>query len=167
MVAGTAMMALCIWGMGIPLIGMGILGGVSSLLTLYLDKDTYKQAITQLVKAKSLSMESLFTVSTLIALGFSWASLFISWLPMMFDAALFILGFKSIGTAIKESAKRRITTMSFRDYAPKNIEVEESKDSYKSSLVNDLLPQNVIIVRSGQTVPVNAILRCACGTLKI
>jgi len=155
--AGAAMMAICLFWMGIPFLVISILSGISSLLTLFLGKDTYKQAATQLVKAKTLSMESLFTVSTLVALGVSCASFFIPWLPMMFDAALFILGFKNIGTAIKESAKQRVAKMSCRDYAPKEIEVEGSENKFQRYLVKDLLPGNIIIVRSGQTVPTNAI----------
>ncbi len=167
-ISGAAMMALCIWGMGIPLLAMYIIAGVSSLLTLYLGKETYQQAAIQLVKAKTLSMDFLFAVSTLIALGVSWARFFVPWLPMMFDAPLFILGFKNMGAAIKESAKRRATKMSFRKYAPKEIDMEESEESVeedndnilrriKSALVTELVPGDIIIVRSGQTVPTNAI----------
>ena len=156
-IAGLAVLGICIWGTGIPLLGLFLMGGISSLLTLYIGKDTYKHAIINLVKTKTLSMESLFTVSTLLALGISCASFFVPWLPMMFDAALLILGFKNIGQAIQESAKQKIIKKSFRSLAPKKIQFQESFNSTKriDADVSVLVPTNVIIVYKGQTVPVD------------
>ena len=156
-IAGVAVVCFCIWGMGLPLIAMYLVGVASSALTLYFGKETYKQAYTQLTKTKSLTMDTLFAVSTLLAIGVSCAGFIVPWLPMMFDAALLILGFKNIGKAIQESAKQSLTEKSFQSYAPAQVVVEKAPGILKKMLVKHLWPGNIILVYSGETIPVDGV----------
>lgn len=156
-VTGIAILALSVSGVGIPFLGMALLGGISTLLTLYFGKETYQQAASSLVNAKSLSMDSLFSVSTLLALAVSCAHFFVPGLPMLFDAALLILGFKNVGKAIEESVKQQITKKSFRSYAPSSIEAEISPLLRREIPVKNIRPGNIIYVKKGQTVPVDGV----------
>lgn len=156
---GLALMIICACGLSLPLFAMCLIGGMSTLLTLILGWDTYKSTAVSLFKYKTWSMEALFTVSTLTAIGISIASIFVPWLPMLFDAALLIFGFRHIGIAIEEKAKRKIMDKStFKDSVPKEIEVEEKETKrIVVKLVKDLQPGDVIIVRKGKKIPVDGI----------
>ncbi|MHB1947854.1 MAG: heavy metal translocating P-type ATPase [Gammaproteobacteria bacterium] len=151
---GAALLAVSILGFGIPAVTMGIIGAISSVVTLYLGKETYYKAAINFVKTKTVTMESLFTVSTMIAMGVSIAALFIPGLPMMFDAALLILGFKHIGKAIEETVKQKVNKQTFSSRAPREVLLE---CAVKTVAVNALRPGHIIIVRSGQTLPVDGI----------
>jgi Cu2+-exporting ATPase len=151
---GISLLALTLSGLGIPMLIMGMLALTSSLVTLYLGKETYKKAITKLTKTKTLSMESLFTVSTLIAVIVTGLSFIIPGLPMLLDAALLILGFKHIGKGIEEATKKSLTSHSFRDYAPKFVTVELKTGTLQTKFpVKDLMPGHTIILYKGQTIP--------------
>ncbi len=157
--SGAAVLTLSLTGVTIPILGMIIMGSSSSLLTLYLGKNTYKQAFLGLIRTKSLSMESLFAVSTLLAIGVSVTSFFVPSFPMMFDAGLLILGFKNIGKAIEESSNYKLTKKSFLALAPNEIESEFSAESSirRTIPVKNLRPGNVIVLYEGQTAPVDGI----------
>ncbi len=155
--SGLGLLALSIFGVGIPLVGMMAIGGISTLLTLYFGKETYQQAAFSLIKAKTLSMDSLFSVSTILALGISCVSLFVPGLPMLFEAALLILGFKNVGKAIEESVKNEMTQKSFRSSAPPSILTQLTPELSKEIAIANLRPGNIIIVKKGQIVPVDGI----------
>jgi Cu2+-exporting ATPase len=152
-VAGAALLALSFISMGIiPLYAMYIIGGISTLLTLYIGKDTYYNAIVNTFKNKTMSMDLLFAISALLAIGVSLAGFAFPWLPMMFDAALLILGFKHIGKAIEESIKQKVSQQNFRGRVDKEIEVLGQKNKVK---INTITPGAIIVVRSRQTIPLN------------
>lgn len=155
--SGLGFMLLCMFGMNIPMLVIYILSGISTVLTLYFGKETYKNAYTSFVKTKTFSMDSLFAVSTLLSLGISCIGLFIPGLPMLFDTALMILGFKNIGKAIEESIKQQLSKKSFRSYAPRMIVSEIAPGIVKTIPVKNLWPGNDILVYKGQTVPVDGV----------
>jgi len=154
LLSGAALLALSILGLGIPGITMGIIAALSSLGTFYLGKEAYRKAVVNLIKTKTTSMDSLFTVSTVIAVGVSIAALFIPGLPMMFDAALLILGFKHIGKAIQDSVKQKVNKQTFSSRTPKEVLLEAT---VKPVAATSLKPGQIILVRRGQTLPVDGI----------
>lgn len=167
-ISGLALVGTSFLTMGLPIAAMGVIAGVSSALTFYLGKDTYALAVSRFLKTRKLNMEALFTISTVLAVVVSCLSFAVPWMPMMFDAALLILGFKNIGTAIKESAKQRISNRSLSSYAPTKIKVatdSATEQEYtsaelvpgNSTPVADLVPGQIIIVPSQQTVPVDGV----------
>jgi len=151
-IGGFAVLGICVCGMGMPVLAMTVIGVSSVALTLYLGKESYENAWKK-IKNGIMEMDTLFAISSLVAIGASIASFFVPWLPMMFEAGLLIFGFFHIGAAIKESLKRNITrTVRFSDRAPKAIKIGE-----KYYLVSSLQSGEVINIPAGQYIPVDGI----------
>lgn len=158
---GLVVLILMVSGLTIPLYGMFIIGGFSLALTMFLGFESYQAAFTQLFKAHKFTMESLFTVSTLTAIGVSMASLFVSWLPMMFDAPLMIFGFRHLGVALEKIAKRKMLKgVDFRDRIPqttKKLVVQHGRKHWVKVDVNELKIGDTITVCRGGVIPVDGI----------
>jgi len=154
-VSGFTLLILSIWGLGIPFAALCAIGGFSTLLTLYLGAESYWDAITKLIKSRTMTMDTLFTISSLAALGVSIASLFFPGLPMMFDAALLIFGFRHIGKGIKDTIRQKIiSSITFRELAPKEIAVE---GSLKKIPILAVKPGDIIIVQPGHIIPLDGL----------
>ncbi len=152
LLSGSLMLGLCLSGFGLPLLALYILGAVGTLLTLYLGKETYTEAFKKL-KNKELTMHSLFSISTLMAIGVSFASFFVPWLPMMFDTALLIFGFVHIGKAFEKSTKRSINrASSYRSLAPLKISVQTPGGELRDEFINTIQPGKIIRIPKGQVI---------------
>jgi P-type Cu2+ transporter len=152
--AGSVLLGLCISGLAIPFIGMLGIGLFSSFLTFYLGKETYIDAFKK-IRHGYITMDTLFSISTLVALGVSLAGFFIPSLPMMYDAALLIFGFRHIGKAVEESAKTKIRNgLNFRSLAPKEV-TTEGLPSKKP--VEAVTPGEVITLYPGEVIPLDGI----------
>jgi Cu2+-exporting ATPase len=154
---GGAMMTFCLTGgmAMIPAVAVYILSGVCSAIIFYLGFDTYRDAFKKLFKNRAFTMDALFTISTLTAIGVSIASLFVPGLPMMFDAALFIFGFRHIGKTIEETIKQKVMSgLTFQKRAPKKIikivGTEEIEVDVASLKIGDMIK-----ILPGQIIPVN------------
>jgi P-type Cu2+ transporter len=105
---GVAVLILCLFA---PVLPFGVMIGVglaSSLCTLYFCYQAVKRAWSAMKASRSLTMDTLFALSTLVAVGVSVASLFVPWLPMMFEVGLFIFGFRHIGLAIQSTMHKKL-----------------------------------------------------------
>ncbi|WP_131793850.1 heavy metal translocating P-type ATPase [Fluoribacter gormanii] len=155
-VSGLAVLILCLATSGLPLAVMSSLAAFSTLLTLILGANSYYDAWLKLTKAKTLTMDSLFALSTASILVVSIASLFVPWLPMMFEAGLLIYGFRHIGIAIEDTIKEKIGTAKFQDRAPKTVRKKTGQgfDEIKLDKIN---VDDVIIVYPGETIPLDGI----------
>ena len=123
-ILGLIVLALSIFIPGLSLTAMLLIGVVSTVLTLWLGFPSYRDAWMKLWKAKTLTMDSLFAVSTLITLVVSIFAFFIPWLPMMFEAGLLVFGFRHIGLAIEESIKNKIeANKRFQHRLPKLVNI--------------------------------------------
>jgi Cu2+-exporting ATPase len=156
---GVTLLALAASGVGLPFALMCAITVLGGALTLYLGWDIYRSAILALIKTKKLNMDSLFTVSTVTALGVSLAALFVPWLSMMLDAALLILGFRQLGLAMEESVRRKIVKgLSFCDRAPSTVlKIKEGKEIVTS--VKDIQIGDVIKILPGQMLPLDGICK--------
>lgn len=161
-VFGLVLLALSMAGIMLPFIALAVVAGLASIVTLYVGKDTYVEAFKQFRKTKSLMMSALLTVSTMVALIVSVVSLFLSGFPLLFDAALLILGFRHLGKAIEENAKLKcLSDMSIRHYVLSEVELIENPNAapadwiIKSYETKALKPGDVIRIRSGQKIPVD------------
>jgi P-type Cu2+ transporter len=162
--SGAVMLVTCMTGI-LPHSVMPLIAGISTLLTLYLGKETYQHASTQCFQGNPFaSMDSLFTVSTLLALGASCAAFFFPWLPMMFEAPLLIFGCKYIGEAIKESVKKPPSNTSFQDDVPATVmrymrnDAEENlldQTQYEESNIGTIKLNDIIYIAPGQTIPLD------------
>ncbi|KTD59980.1 heavy metal translocating P-type ATPase [Legionella shakespearei] len=151
---GIAMLILFLTTGGLPLIAMLPLAGISTLLTLVLGARSYYEAWQKLIKTQTLTMDTLFAVSTISVLLVSIASFFVPWLPMMFEAGLLIYGFRHIGIAIEETIKEKISSARFQDRAPQKV-LLYSKTGSKDIELSEVKPNDMIIISPGEIIPLD------------
>ena len=168
---GAALLILSLLGVGLPMIAMYAIAGFSTVLTLYLGNQSYEAAVKKLVHSikftNKLSMDTLFTVSTLVALGVSLVGLFVLGMPVMFDVALIIFGFRHLGRGIEDTIKKKVDAgLVFRDRVVKqvrrekvpSVQEENAEREYEDNVdIEDLKPGDIIVVRDGQIIPVDGI----------
>lgn len=158
---GVGVMAFTMSGLNLPVTVMyGLLAG-SYLLTGLLGADSYYDAGKNFIKSRTLTMDSLFAVSTITLMTVSIASFFYPVFPMMMEGGLLIFGFRHLGKAVEESLKKKMfADLSFKNRAAKTISLQVTDDNidkwvtHPSHLVK---PDDTIIVQKGQIIPVDGI----------
>jgi Cu2+-exporting ATPase len=152
---------------------VGYLALLSSFLIIYTGWEIFVRALKK-AKRRQVSMDTQFTLSALSALILSWVALVfgITDLSLLFDAGLFILGFRHIGLAIEEWAKQKIDTgNSLLDGLPETVEVmtesEEEKgvDIAKPTSIHALLPGDRIRIPQGIAIPTDGVCTCEEATM--
>lgn len=142
----------------LPLAAMIPIGIISSLITVALGAKSYKSAWNDL-KVGAIGMDTLFSLSTILGLSVSLASLFVPWLPMMFDAGLLIFGFRYLGMAIKNTIKERAIKSKYQDRVAKMYQkVTFESDSLTECAANDIQPEDTILLQPGETIPIDGLL---------
>ncbi|CEK09752.1 heavy metal translocating P-type ATPase [Legionella hackeliae] len=137
---------------GLSLVGMAAIGAGSTALTLALGAPFYYQAVINLVKARTLTMDTLFTVSTLTVIITSLASFVVPWLPMMFEAGLLIFGFRYLGLAIEETITQNIGVEKlFKDRLPFKVKVIDEEERELSTIKEN----EILQLYAKDTVPVD------------
>ncbi|STY28125.1 cation transport ATPase [Legionella wadsworthii] len=154
--AGIAVLILCLATSGLPFIVMSSLAIFSTIFTLALGANSYYDAWIKLIKSKTLTMDSLFALSTASILIVSIASLFVPWLPMMFEAGLLIYGFRHLGIAIEDTLKEKIGTTKFQDRAPKTVR-KKNNLSFEEVKLEEIMMHDVIIVYPGEIIPLDGV----------
>ncbi len=155
---GFGLMILTWTGLALPASLMYTLIVLSSFATIALGMDSYIDASKKFIKSRTLTMDALFTISSITAIAVSIVHIFLPWLPMMMEAGLLIFGFRHIGRAIEDSINQRVTKqLTFKEKAPKRIEKEITREQYEITLVSMLQPNTIIRVKAGQTIPVDGI----------
>jgi P-type Cu2+ transporter len=153
---GIAMLLTMLIFGGLPLYVMIPLGLISTGLTLALGARSYYDAWQKLVKARTLTMDTLFAISTLSIIVVSCAAFFVPWLPMMFEAGLLIYGFRHIGMAIENTLKRKIHSPKFVSRTPEEVTVY--KDSKKTKVkTGEVNPGDIIIIQADELVPLDGV----------
>ncbi|CEG55842.1 heavy metal translocating P-type ATPase [Legionella fallonii] len=155
---GIAMLIAMLATGGLPLAAMIPLAGLSIVLTLVLGANSYYDAWKKLVNAQTLTMDSLFAISTLSVMAVSLVSFFVPWLPMMFEASLLIYGFRHIGIAIEDTIKEKISSVKFKDRAPKIVNLLLQNTIIKTPLFQ-IKPDDTLIVNPGEIVSVDGICK--------
>jgi P-type Cu2+ transporter len=141
--------------LGLPLPSFWVIAIVSTLLTSYAGKETFINAIKQGSQGK-FGMDFLFALSTVVSLIVSLLAVVIPVLPMQFESALLIFGFKHIGKAIEDAARKEVIKgTSFRARAPTQIEQVKGPDL----IVKELIPGQIIRVRQGRVIPVDGLIK--------
>jgi P-type Cu2+ transporter len=162
--AGITLLVLSlIFTGGLPLAALIAIGATSSLLTLILGAPFYYNAVKKLVKARVITMDLLFTISTLTVIGVSIAAFFFPWLPMMFAAGLLIFGFRHLGIAIEDSLKLKIAGKNFQDRLPQEVEVivDDSRSLLEKRSLAAIKVGEVLLLHAGEIIPVDGI--CLTG----
>lgn len=142
---------------GFPLAAMISIGAVSSLLTLILGAPFYYSAAKKLVKARALTMDFLFAISTLTVIAVSVTAFFVPWLPMMFEAGLLIFGFRHLGVAIEDSLKIKVAGKSFQDRLPAKVEVLIDEEQMESRELAAIKVDDVLLLHADDLIPVDGI----------
>lgn len=160
--SGLLLLIGSVFTAGLPLFFTALLAGASVLLTLFLGAESYMEAWTKLVKARTLTMDTLFAISTLTVLAVSIASFFVPGLPQMFDAGLLIFGFRHIGQAIEASIKQSMGLKGrFKDRLPEKVWVLTSEKPREEKALSDIQAGDVIELSAGDIIPVNGV--CETG----
>lgn len=156
---GVGLMAITLSSIVLPPVAMFVLMGVSAVATFAIGADSYLSAAKKLFKAKTLTMDALFAVSTIAIVGVSIASMFLPGLPMMMEAGLLIFGFRHIGKAIEESISEKVTSgLTFKDRAVARVEKWIEVDgisTWDECDISVLAIGNVIRVKRGEVIPVD------------
>lgn len=153
---GLTLLVTFLVATNLPLAVMIGLASLSTVLTLALGANSYYDAWKKLTKAKTLTMDSLFTISTLTVIAVSIASFFVPWLPMMFEAGLLIYGFRHIGLAIEENLKEKIRPGRFQDRAGQTIRLA-LKSSVQEIPLSYAKAQDLIEVHPGELIPLDGL----------
>lgn len=153
---GIGLLVLSIGTFNIPLVAYYVITGLTSLMTLYLGHTVYQSA-WQALKEKKWDTTTLYSISTLTILAVSIASVFVPGLPMMFEAAPLVLGFWHLGEGIEHTLVGKINKkLDVRDCVPPLVLLKGNPD--KEISVKTLIPNDMIIVKKGQVIPVDGVL---------
>ena len=156
LVCGIGLLVLSVASFNIPLIAYYIITGFSTLVTLFLGYKVYQSAWHSLMK-KKWDMSTLYTISTLAIIGISIAGLFVPGLPMMLESAPLILGFWHLGEAIEHTLLNKINKkLDIRDCVSQTALLKE--DVARDVSVKQLIPNDIIIIKSGEVIPVDGVL---------
>jgi Cu2+-exporting ATPase len=163
--AGITLLTLSLTMGGLPLAANIVIAAISVPLTLFLGAQSYKEAFKKFFKTFTLTMDTLFTMSTFTVIAVSIASFFFSWLPMMFDAGLLIFGFRHIGFGIEESIKSAIgLNVKFKDRIPRTVDARVGDMSSKR-LLDEIQPGDLLLINPGEIIPVDGICELDNGLI--
>lgn len=152
---GSTVLILCVFTAGLPFAVMASIAGISTFLTVIFGFDSFKRAWHQLRLEGRLGMDALFTVSTLFALSTSIASLFLPWLPMMFEVGLFLFGFRHVGLALEVSMDEKIDKeLSFQSMLPAKVVVKNG-ENWEEKALEQVQEGDILQIKAGEILPVD------------
>ncbi|RUR09068.1 cation-translocating P-type ATPase [Legionella sp. km772] len=156
LLSGVALLALSISGLNLSLLAYSLITGISSLTTLYLGSSVYQQA-WQALRAKKWDMTTLYAISTLTIVIVSIVSIFVPSMPMMFEAAPFVLGFWHLGEAVEHTLIDQLNQkLDVRDSLSPVVLLKGDPDREIS--VKELIPNDIITINNGDVIPVDGVL---------
>lgn len=132
----------------------------SLVLTFVLGRYSFEQALRQFYKDRTLSMDTLFLVSSTIAFTASIVALFVPGWPMMFDVGLLMFGFRHLGLGIEQKLNEAMgAKKSFKDLiaTTESYRVEQQADRALSTQRHDLKVNDILWVQPGQWIPVDGV----------
>lgn len=152
---GAGLLVFTLSGVALPFMAYAALTAATSLVTLYLGIGVYSAAWNALL-AQRWNSNTLYSISTLTILAISILSIFIPGLPVMVEAAPLVLGFWHLGEGIEHTLLGEINKkLDVRDGMP--LKVRMKAESTRDVLVTSLQRDDIIIVNSGDIIPVDGI----------
>jgi Cu2+-exporting ATPase len=161
---GLLQLGLMLSGIAMPTLMMPILGGLSMMTLWYSGKDIFRLGLMQPLKTGILTMETLFTLSTLTAIALSLAAFFIPGLHFEFSTALLILGSHHLGKHIENKLKQKINyNLSAKSQLPKMVNKIKSFDipgdnKFIATPIEAIMPGDVIHLTKGMRFPCDGVL---------
>lgn len=129
---------------------------LSIALTLFIGSEFYFHGFKNLFRSNTLTMDLLFSISTLTSIAVTISSFFVPWLSPLLDAGLLIFGFRHLGLAIEELIKDSMQVeKTFVERLPKKIEVLQNGNRVVKS-IDELDINDIIYVKAGETIPVDS-----------
>jgi Cu2+-exporting ATPase len=154
--SGLFFLLLCILSGGWSLPVMIVFSTISSLLTLILGAPFYYQAVNKFIHSRTLTMDMLFTISTLTVIAVSLAAFAFPWLPMILDAGPLIFGFRHLGLAIEKTLIRKmVVEKKFRDRLPLDVNVVTEEGNEQKRKLATLQADDIVILKPGEIVPID------------
>lgn len=155
---GLLLLVLSLAGGGLPLAALIALGATCAILTVILGASSYYHAWLKLYKSRTLTMDTLFAISTIIVLAVSIAAFFVPWLPMMFEAGLLIFGFRHIGLAIEESIKQKMALdKTFQNRLPSEVTIWLSDEQHETRELASVLIDEILWIKPGEIIPLDGL----------
>ena len=143
-------------------------------ITLIVGFNVYQNAWRALKNTQSITMDTLFAISTLITIVASVLSIALPTLgiPTMFEAGLMILGFRNIGLAIERKAKQKVLQdLSLLERLPGKARSVRRNDvgaliPQQYVAVSEIKSNQIIKVTAGETIPLDGIIIRGQATLQ-
>lgn len=156
---GVLFLALSFAGGAIPVTAMIVLGNIAVLFILYLGWDVWRHGFNSLTQKKPMTMDTLFTVSTLTMLFFSLSAFITPAFSFMFDGIFLVLGFRYAGVAIKQIAGKRMTAYKkYIDRLPKTVLVWDGT-SWQTCELEQVSVGDIIKIEANSIIPLDGILK--------
>jgi Cu2+-exporting ATPase len=135
---------------------------VSVPLTLFLGQDSYRVAYKK-IRTGTLTMDTLFVMSTTTIMLVSVASLMMPLCPMMIDAALLIFGFRHLGRTIDEALRQVGASRGrFQDLAPKKV--TKIVDNQRILVpLHTIVPGDYLHLNENSILPVDGVVEHGSG----
>lgn len=161
---GVALMVLTVAGYDLSSLMRYCITGATALATLYLGKGIYASAIKSLIypqpdkKNQRLTMDTLYTISTLTIMIVSILGLFI---PKLFgvlgvEVAPLILGMSHLGRFIEHSLTNKVKeNLTMCSLVTSDTVKKITNDGEEDCLISELKVDDVILVKSGELIPVD------------
>lgn len=151
---GLGLMLLTFFTGGLTLPVMIAVGLASTALTIALGYNSFISAYKHARYSKTMTMDTLFSISTLTVLSVSLCALFIPGLPMMFEAGLMLFGFRHIGLGIENVINQKSGVQkNFTDRIAKTVTLKSGKTIETSQI----RPGDEIILQNGDVLPVDGV----------
>lgn len=143
---------------GFPLPVLLAIGFFCISVTIWLGFSSYKDAFLKLWKAKTLTMDTLFSLSTLTVMIVSTLAFFLPGLPMMFEAGLLVFGFRHIGLAIEASLRHQLKAdKRFQHRLPKKVRLYINDQLTEPVSLLSLSQDDLLIIHPGELIPVDGV----------
>lgn len=142
---------------------------VSIILTLIIGSEFYLHGFKNLFKSKTLTMDLLFSISTITTIVVTVCSFFVPWLSPLLDAGLLIFGFRHLGLAIEELIKDSMKVeKTFVERLPKKILVQHGTTKILKP-IEELEIGDVIYIKPAGLIPVDGLVikEDACSLKKM
>lgn len=119
---GLPLMLLSALGISLPISAMAAVATLSLAAMLYSGKDIYQKGILEATKTGTITMDTLFTISTFVAFSLSFAAFFIPGLAFEFETALLIFSSRHLGKYLESKMQQRISNkLDCLSRLPKNV----------------------------------------------
>lgn len=154
-VSGLLVILIPMLFVALPFYATMLMASFSVLFTLILGAKSYQAAAKKLIKTRALTMDTLFSISTITVLVVSVAAFFFPWLPTMYDVGLLIFGFRHLGLAIEKSIKKTTgLRQMFKDRLPQEVK-QWMNDCYSASALSKVAPGARLLILPGEIIPLD------------